>query len=150
MRTLMKVLKNLFGNNTKISADSIAVKDLNNKTKLLDNCVIVDSGTNINGTYIKWGNGLMICTKRVTGSVNINEKWGNIYDTGSQKIDFGDWAMSFIDIPELSIQFKGANGQWIEGISDVTASHTCDVVIASATSKTANFIYDLIGVGRWK
>ena len=37
MRTLMKVLKNLFGNNTKISADNIAVKDSNGKSKTLSN-----------------------------------------------------------------------------------------------------------------
>lgn len=36
MRTLMKVLKNLFGNNTKISAENIAIKDNNNEAKTLD------------------------------------------------------------------------------------------------------------------
>ncbi len=36
MRTLMKVLKNLFGNNTKISADNIAIKNSNNRAKNLD------------------------------------------------------------------------------------------------------------------
>ena len=124
--------------------------NLESKGKLLNDCVIVGKGTNTNGTYIKWGNGLMICIKRVTGTANIKETWGNIYDTGNQVIDFGNWAEPFIDIPELSIQFKGANGQWIEGISNATASHACNVVIASATNKTANFTYDLIGVGRWK
>lgn len=37
MRTLMKVLKNLFGNNTKISASDIAIKNSNNKGMSLDN-----------------------------------------------------------------------------------------------------------------
>ena len=32
----MKVLKNLFGNNTKISAENIAIKDNNNEAKTLD------------------------------------------------------------------------------------------------------------------
>ena len=37
MQTLMKVLKNLFGNNTKISAEDIAIKNSNNKGMSLDN-----------------------------------------------------------------------------------------------------------------
>ena len=46
MRTLMKVLKNLFGNNTKISAEDIVIKDSNNKARILDKSVIVNSGSN--------------------------------------------------------------------------------------------------------
>lgn len=37
MQTLMKVLSNLFGNNTKISADNIAIKDNSSEVKTLDN-----------------------------------------------------------------------------------------------------------------
>ena len=56
MRTLMKVLKNLFGNNTKISANDIAIKNLNNKSMSLDNYLkkttLYDNsdGTNANFT----------------------------------------------------------------------------------------------------
>ena len=56
MRTLMKVLKNLFGNNTKISANDIAIKNSNNKGMSLDNYLkkttLYDNsdGTNANFT----------------------------------------------------------------------------------------------------
>lgn len=56
MRTLMKVLKNLFGNNTKISAEDIAIKNSNNKGMSLDNYLkkstLYDNsdGTNANFT----------------------------------------------------------------------------------------------------
>lgn len=36
MRTLMNILKNLFGNNTKISAEDIAIKDNNGEGKKLN------------------------------------------------------------------------------------------------------------------
>ena len=47
-----------------ISAEDIVIIDLNNKGKLLNNCVIIDNGVNENGTYVKWGNGIMMCTKK--------------------------------------------------------------------------------------
>lgn len=56
MRTLMKVLKNLFGNNTKINASDIAIKNSNNKGMSLDNYLkkstLYDNpdGTNANFT----------------------------------------------------------------------------------------------------
>jgi len=53
----MKILKNLFGkSDTKIDANEIAVDG-----DLLENAVIVDSGSDANGYWIRWGNGLQIC-----------------------------------------------------------------------------------------
>lgn len=53
----MKIFKNLFGNNSKISADEIAVtKDL-----MVSGAVIVESGSNTNGNYVKWADGTMAC-----------------------------------------------------------------------------------------
>lgn len=49
----MKVLKNLFGNNTKISADNIAMKDSNNKARTLEDYLTYMKPTvlyeNVNG-----------------------------------------------------------------------------------------------------
>lgn len=59
----MKILKNLFGDNTKIHADEIIV-GTSLLNRLLGASVIVESGTNANGSYVKYGDGTMICYAR--------------------------------------------------------------------------------------
>lgn len=109
------------------------------------------SGSNANGSWIKFADGTMICTKKVTGKANITAKWGNLYDTGDNPLDLGNWAIPFINVPIVSISFYGANGQWVEGFhTSTTKEKVGKITIASATSKTANSYYNIIGIGRWK
>lgn len=112
---------------------------------------VVESGSNANGDYIKYSDGTMICTKKVTGQAKITSTWGNLYDTGDNPLDLGDWAIPFIDVPIVSISFYGANGQWVEGFQTSTTKEKIGKIsIASATSKTANAYYNIIGIGKWK
>ena len=109
------------------------------------------SGSNANGSWIKFADGTMICTKKVTGQAKITAKWGNLYDTGDNPLDLGNWAIPFINVPIVSISFYGANGQWVEGFhTSTTKEKVGKITIASATSKTANSYYNVIGIGRWK
>ena len=109
------------------------------------------SGSNANGSWIKFADGTMICTKKVTGQAKITATWGNLYDTGDNPLDLGDWPIPFIDVPIVSISFYGANGQWVEGFqTSTTKEKVGKITIASATSKTANSYYNIIGIGRWK
>lgn len=72
----MRVLKNLFGDGSKIHADEIVV-GTSLLSRLLGTSVIVESGSNENGTYVKFGNGVCIAQHRiVVGSVSIP---GNTY-----------------------------------------------------------------------
>lgn len=112
---------------------------------------IVESGSNANGDYIKYSDGTMICTKKITGQAKITSTWGNLYDTGDNPLDLGDWAIPFIDVPIVSISFYGANGQWVEGFqTSTTKEKVGKISIASATSKTANAYYNIIGIGKWR
>lgn len=56
----MKVHRNLCGNNGKIHANEIAVKP----EMLLGSAIIVGSGSDNNGNWIRWGNGWQECTFR--------------------------------------------------------------------------------------
>ena len=124
-----------------------------NKSNLVGaiNSTIIETGTNNNGTYIKYADGTMICTKKITGQAKITSTWGNLYDTGDNPLDLGDWAIPFIEVPIVSISFYGANGQWVEGFQTSTTKEKVGAIsIASATSKTANAYYNIIGIGRWR
>ena len=95
VNNIMKVLSNLFGLNKKISANDIAVKSSDNKAKLLSECVIVDSGTNSNGSWVKYADGTMICHKRqIFSNTPIKNSWGNVVE--SAKLSLGDFPQPFV------------------------------------------------------
>ena len=68
-----------------ISNNDSAIGNLANlSTPVKDNLVnainstVVESGSNANGEYIKYADGTMICTKKVTGQAKITATWGNL------------------------------------------------------------------------
>lgn len=131
---------------------NIQIEDGSNATEYVEynNRGVVSSGSNANGDYIYYADGTLICTKSVSGTAKITSTWGSLYDTGNNPVNFGSWAKTFIEKPKISIQFIGGNGQWFEGIADSSAAQIGNVTLASATSKTSNIYYDVIGIGRWR
>lgn len=113
---------------------------------------IVESGSNSNGDYIKFSDGTMICTKRVTGTVEITEQYYDyFYRTADNKyFDLGNYAQEFTELPRLSIQFVGGNCQWIGSIEDNGKLHIGKLQVLSVTSKTAGAYYEVIAIGKWK
>lgn len=113
---------------------------------------VVESGSNSNGSYIKYSDGTMICYKTVTGTVQITEQYyGYFYHTADDKyFNLGDYAMPFIERPICSITFRGGNSQWIGAIQNQSATHVGDLHVISVTSKAAGAYYDVIAIGRWK
>lgn len=122
-----------------------------NLKNFLDSKVIAHD-TNDNGSYIRFSDGTLFCMKKVSGSVDITSKWGNLYDTGNTPFDLGAWPYVFIELPEtVQITFVGGNGQWLEGYSiGYSKEHAGKITIASATSKNANVNYQVLAIGKWK
>lgn len=119
----MKVFKNLFGKGDKIHVDEIAVTpDL-----LLGSAVIVESGSNEYGEYIRFGNGWQVCIS-IEYIVDINQVKGSIYCSNYPSISF---PKTFIDTDYLSdakivntIEAWGsANSVWTSGCQARGYSH---------------------------
>lgn len=140
-------------NNERIASDSI-VHELNDEHINLKSYLnsIYESGSNSNGSYIKYNDGTMICYKTVTGTVDLTEQYyGYFYHNADDKyFNLGDYARPFISRPICSITFRGGNSQWIGSIQNQSATHIGDLHIISVTSKTAGAYYDVIAIGRWK
>ncbi|MDY3778453.1 MAG: hypothetical protein SOZ53_06325 [Candidatus Onthovivens sp.] len=142
-----------------ISNNDSAIGNLANlNTPVKDNLVnainstVVESGSNENGTYIKYDNGAMVCFKTVEGTAQITEQYyGYFYHTPDGKhFNLGDYAMPFKERPICSITFRGGNTQWIGAIQNQSATHAGDLHILSPNSKTAGAYYDVIAWGKWK
>ena len=112
---------------------------------------IVERGSNANGTYIKFADGTMICTKKVKfTNVVINTAWGNFYETSS-RLDFGDYAKEFIGIPNVCITLADGSTCFCETFSGRTKKSIGSTWLCKPTTEAGgNMTFDVIAIGRWK
>lgn len=114
---------------------------------------IIETGSNSNGSWIKYDNGIMICYKNFSGTAKITQSWYTLYETSSANaLDFGNYPQEFKETPLLFTQFYGGNSQWIDAWLDNsrTASKVGKAIVCSASSKTAGAYYNILAIGRWK
>lgn len=110
---------------------------------------ICDMGENENGTYIKWANGLMICTKKVTWTGVIENAWGSMFDSAT--INLGNYACNFLDVPLVFANQNSNNGALIESIFYTTNKSfgSCWLCRAKTNTNTTYYI-NCLAIGRWK
>ena len=108
---------------------------------------VVESGSNSNGTWVKWMDGTMICIKYINfGEQNITQVWGNMYE--SKRLNLGNYAQPFISRPKISIQCLDFSFTEFAGDATATSFGTCFAV--RPVSSTRNISFDCIAIGRWK
>lgn len=112
---------------------------------------IVESGSNDNGSWIKYSDGTMVCIKKVefTGVV-INTVWGGVYETAS-KFNFGDYAQEFIEIPNVSITLADGSTCFCESFSGRTKKSIGSTWLwKPAVEADGTMTFDIIAIGKWK
>lgn len=119
-------------------------------TKINHNQRIVESGSNANGSWTKFADGTMICT-RTMGNVLIKK----VAVGSGWRSDSIDWTfpVPFSSQPDFSHSVSGGQvniltGNGVNGLTESLAS----VVAISLTdiSSSANCRISLIAIGRWK
>ena len=149
----MKVLKNLFGNNTKISAEDIVIKDSNNKARILDKSVIVDSGSNENGNWVKWADGTMVVLQEYFDTKTIYVTMGSLKRVGLKAPP--DFPQEFKEPPIVQITLQHAWLAWlmsIEGNATITNATGKELIpIASVEQTTLTDVkIHILAIGKWK
>lgn len=153
MRALMKVLKNLFGNNTKISAEDIAIKDSNNKARILDKSVIVDSGSNENGSWVKWADGTMVVLQEYFDTKTIYVTMGSLKRVGLKAPP--DFPQEFKEPPIVQITLQHAWLAWLMGIegnattTNATGKELIPIASVEQTTLTDVKIH-ILAIGKWQ
>ena len=109
------------------------------------------SGLNANGSWIKFADGTMICTKKVKfTNVVINTVWGSVYET-ARKLNFGDYAQEFIEIPNVSITLADGATCFCETFSERTKKSIGNTWLwKPAVEANGTMTFDIIAIGRWK
>jgi hypothetical protein len=117
------------------------------------NVGVVESGSNSNGSYIKYSDGTMICYKIVTGTTNISTAWGNGYTSGADNsIYLGNFAAEFISKPIVNVTLeRGSSNCWLASNINVGTISAGIVSLLRFTMAT-NVAYTLnvIAIGKWK
>lgn len=111
-------------------------------------------GSNTNGSYVKFPDGLMICWKLVSKTgVKITNAWGSFYESTSS-ISLGSWPVTFTAAPTVFLSVAHTNSgitAYPEQPQGVTASSCGTTYAASPTSSSsAALAFTVIGIGYWK
>lgn len=145
----MKILKKLFGGDTKIHVDEI-VFDHNSVYKGINNGLIVETGSNANGRWTKFGDGTLIqyCSKVVAPAPNVQS--GAIWRSPSVDIPY-PIAFATTQTPAISVNVDSDTGFCWAGLGDKAAgSHLVSVAIFSASANKNTSKVSVIAIGRWK
>ena len=133
-------------NETYLDSSSVIHDDTNLKTYL--NSEIIKTGSNSNGFYEKYSNGILKCYKYVTVNLTFNA-WSNWYDAEGS---LGNWPYVFKDKPFYIQAMQGgtAVGGLIETVSNVTATSAGNVWITRPNKIDGNYYVYVMGIGYWK
>lgn len=144
----MKILKNIFGRYTKIATSEVA----DEAGRLLSDSVIVESGSNANGRWIKYADGTMECWAVLWTYGHLTTPSGSIFRTFSNTWTF---PQPFVDVPAV-FRDTVTGGDYIWAISGNNIENTANRLLLatfaamSPVSRSNGVQVSLRAVGRWK
>lgn len=114
----------------------------------LDGARIIESGSNSNGSYIKFSDGTMICRKYINfGEIEISNAWGSMYETS--ELSIGNYAQPFIEIPQISVM--PLNTFFVEKRgNNISETSWGSFWAVRPVSMTMYIGVDCIAIGKWK
>ena len=134
--------------NKVLSGTEEPTNDLGNDGDIYFQLEIEESGTNANGTYIKYSTGDMICTALVTGTSTMSDYWGQFKRTEENiQVNF---PAKFVNIPIVV-----ATGTNYEGIVSVLIGarlqdHFKFTALKANANSSTNYGLLYQAIGRWK
>lgn len=130
-----------------VTVDSFTTNAANNKTINIP-ATIIESGSNSNGTYIKYSDGTMICYNSKQVTEQVTSTWGALYV--SQQVSLGTFPQAFINIPTLNVYCSGNQSIMIVAAGAATTTDAGKIQLARADSATVTTNIGYIAIGRWK
>lgn len=109
---------------------------------------IIESGSNGNGNYIKYSDGTMICTKRVSITTTINIAYGSLYRSYATGI--GNFPQAFIQVPTVQILISNFPAICMLGDDHTTTELAKIFFVAPEQVESRVYYVNVIAIGRWK
>lgn len=115
---------------------------------------LIESGTNSNGSYIKFFDGTMICRCKVTKTVTMNTAYGSVYGANFGGITF---PATFTDIPTVSWgsrNIDNTRGYWVGTYNGITISTTgisgLHLFRHNENTEASDIEVHVTAIGSWK
>ena len=117
---------------------------------------IVESGSNENGSWVKYNNGIMICyNSQFFGSTPVTKTTTvtGIHQS-EDKLTLNNFPMEFISEPTVNVTLKNTTyNMWVVANGDVVKNNITAGsynIIRLGTPATINITLEYIAIGRWK
>lgn len=112
---------------------------------------IIETGSNANGSYIKFFDGTLICMNVVEDTYAMTVPWGSLYETANNATTGSTtFPIEFLSKPYLSVAH--INNSYGGMIGDIMYDKTgiSRVNWRRPTSNTNQLVYSYIAIGKWK
>ena len=109
----------------------------------------IESGSNENGSYIKFADGTMICSRRKTIYTPITNTWGSLKI--STMLDEFVYPIPFIKRPHTTISVESNKSAWIVCSGNGSISKPMPIHLVAAEAVNSDYFdIEYIAIGRWK
>lgn len=110
----------------------------------------IDSGSNENGSWIKFADGTMIeYTKIVRDDVTIDTPEGVLYKNGGYPLNY-NYPIPFINMPTLFFQYKPGRASWFTGYVYTETGISIISLMAGIIQTNINAEFNIMAIGKWK
>lgn len=117
---------------------------------------IISSGSNSNGNWIKYGNGIMICWHQITGSQfssRTSAGTGAYYyeDDNSATENLKEWIypVEFVSTPVCSCTVR-SRAYTMPSMGNITGSKAIGFCVTPYPVSSVTFYWEFIAIGKWK
>ncbi|PHX25791.1 hypothetical protein AO278_22560 [Pseudomonas syringae pv. syringae] len=111
---------------------------------------IIETGSNTNGTYIRWADGTQICHRRYGVGLTVGAAIGSMFYSGA--ISPVSFAVGFSSLPIIEMTLEDtAAVSWLAAGGQVTTLGTPTIYIVSpqSSSSARTYFIDIVAIGRW-
>lgn len=113
---------------------------------------VIESGSNENGSWVKWSDGTMICHCSITETITPSTQWGSLYYGRSQAtINF---PCEFVDIPDCVTELVATSNTSFIPMNyeapKITKTSYSGYAIARPNSNNTPVKFTVRAMGRWK
>lgn len=147
------------GETKKIQTSNLKIPKIKNEKTQSDNDAyscnyinnIIEIGTNNNGRYEKYANGMLKCYYTQTISTDIKNSWGSLFI--SPIIQLQDYPINFKTITSLNISIVGISASaWIINGGDFNLYRPCPINLCAANPLNLpnDFRISVCAIGTWK
>lgn len=125
-----------------------------NMIKNVVNNNITSKGSNANGTYIKFANGMMICTKTIDlTNITVNTAIGQLYT--SSEISLGNFAQTFSANPVCNVSlttrdYNGFVGEYKRSANLTSSAGSIYIYRPTIPVDSTSYTVNVIAIGTYE